>query len=49
LTFGGNASGTSYVLGDIITDRLKINGSSGVAMDLSPNPQTFVFTASLLQ
>jgi hypothetical protein len=49
LVFGGNASGTSYVLGDIVTDQLEINGSSGVAMDLSPAKSFFTFSASLLQ
>jgi hypothetical protein len=49
LEFGGNATGTSYVLGNIITDQLKIHGSSGVNMDLSPNATYFIYKASLLQ
>jgi len=49
LTFGGNPAGTSYVLGDIVVDQLKLNGSPNLYMDLSPNSSFYIFKASLLQ
>jgi hypothetical protein len=49
LTIGGNSSGTSYVLGDVIVDQLQLNGTSGLTMDLNPSSIFVVFKASLLQ
>lgn len=49
LSLGGNASGTSYVLGDIIVDQIQLNGTTALTMDLSPNQQFVIFKASLVQ
>ncbi|MDT8069179.1 MAG: pilus assembly protein TadG-related protein [Terriglobia bacterium] len=49
LSIGGNASGTSYILGDIVVDQLSLNGTPNLYMDLSPNALYFIFKASLLQ
>ena len=49
LSIGGNSSGTSYILGDIVVDQLSLNGTPNLYMDLSPNALFFVFRASLLQ
>jgi hypothetical protein len=49
LIIGGNASGTSYILGDIIIDQLKLNGGPNLYMDLSPAAQFPTYKASLLR
>jgi hypothetical protein len=49
LEIGGNSTGTSYVLGDVIVDQLLLHGSSGLALDLSPTAEFVVYKASLLQ
>ena len=49
LEFGGTPGATSYVLGDIIVDKLYMHGNGSLAMDLSPNAQYFIYKATLMQ
>ena len=45
---GGSCSST-FVMGDIVTDKLHLGGNPCVEMDLNPNALYYVFKASLLQ
>jgi len=45
---GGSASDT-FVIGDIVTDKLDLGGNPQIEMDLNPNALFYVFKASLLQ
>jgi hypothetical protein len=49
LTLQGNSGSGTYVLGNIITDNLSLGGTSGITMDLNPNPAYWLLKASLLQ
>ncbi|MGE5109995.1 MAG: pilus assembly protein TadG-related protein [Acidobacteriaceae bacterium] len=49
LTIGGNASGSSYVLGNIIVDKMVLNGTPNFYLDLSPYAQYVTLKASLVQ
>ena len=49
LTIGGNSTGNSYVLGNIIVDQLKLNGTPNFYLDLSPYDQFITYKASLVQ
>jgi len=48
LTLQGNSGSGTYVLGNIITDNLSLGGTSGITMDLNPNPAYWLLKASLL-
>ena len=45
---GGSASDT-FVIGDVVTDKLDLGGNPQIEMDLNPNALFYVFKASLLQ
>jgi hypothetical protein len=45
---GGSASDT-FVVGDIVVDKLDLGGNPQIEMDLNPNALFYVFKASLLQ
>jgi Flp pilus assembly protein TadG len=49
MTLQGNSSSTSFVIGDIVTDKLSLGGNPTVEMDLNPNALYYVLKASLLQ
>jgi hypothetical protein len=49
LTLGGGSAGTTYVVGDIVTDNLNLHGNPAIEMDLNPNALYYVMKASLLQ
>lgn len=49
LSLGGGSAGTTYVVGDIVTDQLSLSGNPTIEMDLNPNALYYVFKASLLQ
>jgi len=48
-TLGGGSGSTTYVLGDIITDKLNLHGNSGITMDLNPTPANTTLKAALVQ
>jgi hypothetical protein len=45
---GGSCSST-FVIGDVVTDKLDLGGNPCIEMDLNPNALFYVFKASLLQ
>ena len=49
LSLQGCSGSTSYVVGDIITDKLSIGGNPKIIMDLNPNALYYVLKATLLQ
>ena len=49
LSLGGGSAGTTFVVGDIVTDQLNLHGNPAIEMDLNPNALYYVFKASLLQ
>jgi hypothetical protein len=49
LSLGGNSTSNTFVVGDIVTDELSLNGNPGIEMDLNPNALYYVLKASLLQ
>ncbi len=49
LSLQGGSAGTTYVVGDIITDKLNLGGNPAIEMDLNPNALYYVMKASLLQ
>jgi Flp pilus assembly protein TadG len=49
LTLGGGSGSTSYVVGDMVTDKLTTHGNPNINMDLNPNALYYVLKASLLQ
>ena len=48
-TLGGNSSGNSYVLGNVIVDYFNVHGTPNFYLDLSPYAQYITFKASLVQ
>ena len=46
---GGNSAGQTYVLGEIVTDNLNLQGTSGITMDLNPTTAFNILKASLYQ
>ena len=46
---GGNSGSTTYVLGSVITDNLKLQGSASLAMDLNPTTAFNILKAALYQ
>jgi len=46
---GGNSGSTTYVLGSVITDNLKLQGSATLAMDLNPTTAFNILKAALYQ
>jgi putative Flp pilus-assembly TadE/G-like protein len=48
-SLNGNSGSGTYVLGNIVTDNLILGGTSGITMDLNPNPAYNVLKASLLR
>jgi hypothetical protein len=49
LELGGGSSSDTFVVGDIVTDKLYLHGNPQIEMDLNPNALYYVFKASLLQ
>lgn len=49
LDMQGNTSSQTYVLGEIVTDNLKLEGTAGIAMDLNPNTFYPIMKATLIQ
>jgi len=49
LSLTGNASSGTYVLGEIITDKLTLGGTSGINMQLNPNATFNILKATLLR
>ena len=48
-SFGGNAGSGSYLVGNIITDDIRMHGTPSITMDLNPSAAYWVLKASLLQ
>jgi len=48
-SLGGGSASTTFVIGDIVVDKLHMNGTPNIEMDLNPNALFYVFKASLLQ
>ncbi len=48
-TLGGNSGSSSYVLGEIVTDKLQLQGTPSVIMALNPNATYDVLKATLLR
>jgi Putative Flp pilus-assembly TadE/G-like len=48
-SLGGGSASTTFVVGDIVTDKLDLHGTPGIEMDLNPNALYYVLKASLLQ
>jgi hypothetical protein len=48
LSLQGVAASNTFVIGDIITDKLSVGGTPTIEMDLNPNALFYVFKASLL-
>jgi hypothetical protein len=48
-TLQGGSSGSSYVLGEIVTDTLNLGGNSAINMALNPNASYSVLKATLLR
>jgi hypothetical protein len=48
-SLGGGSSSTTFVIGDLVVDKLHMNGTPNIEMDLNPNALYYVFKASLLQ
>jgi hypothetical protein len=49
LTLGGNSTSNTFVIGDIVVDKLDLHGTPGIEMDLNPNALYYVLKAALLQ
>jgi hypothetical protein len=49
LSLQGGSASTTFVIGDIVTDKLNLGGNPQIEMDLNPNALFYVFKASLLQ
>ncbi len=49
LSLGGTPSSSTYVLGDVIADKLALSGNAGLTMDLNPSAAYNTLKASLLQ
>ena len=49
LSLAGGTSGGAYILGEIVTDQLKLVGSGAVSLALNPVPSTDVLKVSMLQ
>jgi hypothetical protein len=49
LSLGGTPSSSTYVLGDVIVDKLSLSGNAGLTMDLNPSAAYTTLKASLLQ
>lgn len=49
MQLGGNSGSTTYVLGDIIVDQLKLQGTSGITMDLNPSASFTTLKAALVK
>ncbi len=49
LSLGGGSASTTFVIGDMVVDKLHMNGTPNIEMDLNPNALFYVFKASLLQ
>jgi hypothetical protein len=49
ITLQGNSGSTSYVVGDIVADRVAFGGTPAIVMDLNPSALYYVFKATLLQ
>ena len=45
----GNSGSGTYVLGNIISDNLTLDGTSGITMDLNPTPTATILKATLLR
>ena len=45
----GNSGSGTYVLGNIVTDNLTLDGTSGITMDLNPTPTATILKATLLR
>jgi hypothetical protein len=48
-TLQGNSGSGTFVLGEIVTDSLQLGGTSGVHMNLNPNPSFTILKVELLQ
>jgi len=48
-SLAGNPDSSSYVLGEIVTDNLTLNGTSGINMALNPNATYSILKASLFR
>jgi len=48
-TLQGGSSGSSFVLGEIVTDTLNLGGNSGINMALNPNAAYNTLKVSLLR
>ena len=49
LELGGGSASSTFVVGDIVTDKLYLHGNPNIEMDLNPNALYYVLKASLLQ
>jgi hypothetical protein len=46
---GGNSGSGTYVLGQVVADKVRLGGTSGLTMDLNPSSVYSILKASLLQ
>ncbi|HEV2383063.1 MAG TPA: Tad domain-containing protein [Terriglobia bacterium] len=49
LSLGGGSASNTFVVGDIVTDKLSMAGNPTIEMDLNPNALFYVLKATLLQ
>jgi hypothetical protein len=49
LTLQGTTGSTSYIIGNLVSDQLRLQGTPQIFMDLNPNALYYVVKASLLQ
>jgi len=49
LTLGGTSGSGTYVLGDVVTDKLELGGTSALTMDLNSNVAFSILKATLLR
>lgn len=49
VTLGGNSGSGTYVLGQVVADKVTLSGTSGITMDLNPSTVFTILKASLLQ
>jgi Flp pilus assembly protein TadG len=49
VSLGGNSGSATFIIGNIITDKLFLQGTSAITMDLNPNAVSNILKATLLR
>ena len=49
LSLAGNSTADSFVVGNLVVDKLSVQGNSGVTMDINPTAVFYTLRATLLQ